>query len=219
MQLIIPTLWKPPGVVAVLHHYLEAEAVERLILIDNAPDQRPAGVPSAMASKLLLLPQASNIFVNPAWNLGIEQVRDPKAIVLILNDDILLPQAVLNQLARHPWQPGDVLGLLPAASTAASAFRLERLAYDRQRSIGQQQPGFGSALVMQRETYRTIPEDLQIWFGDDWLLRSATRVFGFWDPAIERQHHLSMGPMRQDQAFRERLAADRAAARCLLGLA
>lgn len=217
MQVIIPTLWKPPGLVAALRHYLAAEGVERLILIDNAPDLRPNGAPPPGTAKLLLLPQSTNIYVNPAWNLGIEQVSDPDAIVLILNDDILLPHTVLRELAGHPWQPGDLLGLLPAGA-AGAAFRLEPLAYNPQLSIGQQQPGFGSALAMQRATFRPIPKDLQIWFGDDWLLRGATRVFGFWDGAIERQHHLTMTPMRQSQTFRDRLAADRAAALHLLGL-
>lgn len=220
MQIIIPTLWKPPGLAAVLAHYLQAAVVERLIVIDNAPASRPADLRTLVHPKLLLLEQSRNLYVNPAWNLGMAQVMDPEAVVAILNDDILVPEAVLTRLQRHPWQPGDVIGLLPDSAVAGRAvpFVLEPFPYRPDCSIGQQARGFGSALVMQKISYTPIPEGLQIWFGDDWLLRQARCVYGFWDASIERHHHLTMEPLRRSPVFRQRLADDRAAARALLGI-
>ncbi len=220
MQIIIPTLWKPPGLAAVLRHYLQAAVVERLIVIDNAPASRPADALPPDHPKLLLLEQSHNLYVNQAWNLGMAQVEDPEAVVAILNDDILLPESVLARLQRHPWLAGDVIGLLPepAAGGPAPPFVLEPFPYRPDRSIGEQAKGFGSALLMQKISYSPIPADLQIWFGDDWLLRHARCVYGFWDASIERQHHLTMEPMRRSAVFRQRLADDRAAARQLLGI-
>lgn len=221
MHVIIPTLWKPPGLLEVLNHYLKANVVERLIVVDNAPTSWPDSTLCLSHPKLLWLPQNRNLYVNPSWNLGMAQVADPGSVVAILNDDIFLPESVLTCLQRHPWKFGDLIGLLPESDASAeetSPITIRPFAYRSDCSIGEQAKGFGSALVLQKISYNIIPDDLQIWFGDDWLLRHARRIYGLRANSIRRQHHVSMEPMRQCSTFRQRLSDDRAAARQLLGI-
>lgn len=218
MQLIVPTIWRPADVVGTLRRYLEAACIKRLILIDNAPESRPSELEALQNdSKLLVLAQAKNLLVNPSWNLGVSQITDPDTVIGILNDDIELPICTLLRLELHHWQPGDVIGLMPD-ELPGTPFSLQEISYLRGQSIGHQYRGFGSALLMQRRSYREIPASLRIWFGDDWLLHQARRVLGFRDGAIKRHHHISMHKMRRSPAFRQQLATDKDEAKRLLGL-
>lgn len=201
-----------------LQRYLEAPCIERLILIDNAPQFRPSGLETLKkTAKLAVLTQEENLLVNASWNLGMLQISDPLCVTAILNDDITLPVTTLMGLETHSWKEGDVIGLLPSSLCNAS-FCLKEIPYKRGISIGSQYQGFGSALFLQRRNYRQIPASLKIWFGDDWLLQEARRVLGFLDVGIEREHHVSMRAMRQSDSFCQQLTRDKEAAAKLLQL-
>ncbi len=222
LQLIIPTLWRPAALVSTLTRTLNCTMVDRLVLVDNAPEQQPAAAKAVLQHpKLLWLPQPSNLYVNQAWNLGMEQIADADTVVAILNDDIEIPDAVFKAL-RAEWNsraPNDsvVIGLLPPPE-AATACALEPVHYQPQQSIGVQCRGFGSALFLRRRHFQFIPPQLRIWFGDDWILRQARLVLGLRSSLIRRDHHVTMKAMRASQQFREVLAQDRRAAVSLLGL-
>ncbi len=222
LQLIIPTLWRPPALVTILTNTLNSSMVERLVLIDNAPEQQPTAACGVLQHpKLVWLPQPSNLYVNQAWNLGMEQIGDADVVVGILNDDIAIPDAVLKAL-NADWgtrDPADavVMGLLPPPAEP-TPWALEPVSYQPQQSIGVQCRGFGSALFLRRRHFQPIPQELRIWFGDDWILRQARLVLGMRSSLIHREHHVTMQAMRASQQFRELLAQDKRAARTLLGL-
>ena len=54
LQLIIPTLWRPPALVNTLTRTLNCTMVYRLILVDNAPDQQPAAAKAVLQHPKLL---------------------------------------------------------------------------------------------------------------------------------------------------------------------
>jgi hypothetical protein len=225
MQLIIPTLWCPQELPEVLQEYLRLPFVERVLLIDNAPTQRPPAVDGlATDDRLLLLPQEANLYVNPSWNLGAACVDDGDVTIAILNDDIALSSAALAEMERRSWCVGEIAGLLPESDSSLENLSsgcpvsLLPLTFDLSVSIGQQYPGFGSAIFMLKGTYRAIPDGLKIWYGDDWLLRSATQVFGMYDPGLRCSRHLTMRHLRQSAGFRSRLSADKRYAAQFLGI-
>ena len=218
LQLVIPTLWQPAGLGAALEGYLNCPAVDRLIVIDNDPCQRPDTV-KALAERhprLLLLAQPHNLLVNPAWNLGMAQIPEGATLVGILNDDIQIPAVVLIQLLAQAPPPGTVVGLLPDDDSLTD-FELEPFPYRRGVSIGSQCRGFGSAMFLRRSDFVPIPSDLQIWFGDDWILQRAREVLGLRSALIGIDRHVTMTAMRRSDAFRQLLARDRTLAPQLLG--
>lgn len=89
---------------------------------------------------------------------------------------------------------------------------------DPSRSVGTQVPGFGSALFMRRSDYSFIPDELKIWFGDDWLISRMSRIYGLAAEDIVISKHVSMKAMRANSSFRQRLADDKQAAQRLLGI-
>ncbi|QNI69372.1 hypothetical protein [Cyanobium sp. NS01] len=224
MQLVIPTLWKSKSLVESLNRYLQLSFVERILLVDNAALERPGDLGSlAKDARLLMLPQHQNIYVNPSWNLAVAQISDPNTLVGILNDDVSLSPKALAEMNARSWQVGEVVGLMPDSDltdlslSRETGIRLIPVHHDVKQSIGQQLPGFGSAMFLLRATYRTIPPCFQIWYGDDWLLRSATRIFGIHDPGLRREHHVTMRDLRKSSSFRSILSNDRRSAAQLFG--
>lgn len=225
LQLVIPTLWQPAGLVGALEEYLNSSAIERVIVIDNAPAQRPAAARELEPHpRLLLLAQSENLYVNPSWNLGLAQIANSSTLVGILNDDIQIPACVLEALLAQAPASGTVVGLLPPPeiSVPATAFPayplvLEPFTYRRELSIGSQCRGFGSALFLRRGDFVPIPSSLQIWFGDDWILQQASRVLGLRSAWIRIERHVTMAAMRNSETFRQQLARDKQLAPQLLG--
>jgi len=61
------------------------DMVGEIILIDNDKSKRPPQITST--SKLRIIEQEQNIYVNPAWNLGVELSNYPN--ICISNDDLV----------------------------------------------------------------------------------------------------------------------------------
>jgi len=221
VDLIIPTLWLCDRFTSTLQGYLRLDEISQIIVVDNKPSARPATI-SAMLSheKLVVLEQQQNIYVNAAWNLGIRSLEQKAGLVGLINDDITLPDHVIQTVTTRSWDPGDVLGLLPVPAEHGEPHELaiRPLAYTIKLSIGQQYPGFGSALFFERAPYKPIPDSLRIWFGDDWILRNSSTVYGLFCPAITVEQHVSMRAMKQAADFRAILESDKQAAQQLLSL-
>ena len=89
---IIPTLWKAKDFTDHLVDVLvEDKSVGEIIIIDNAPADF-----FYENDKTITLWPDENIYVNPSWNLGIEESSYDKFI--IFNDDIIVPYNFVSQL-------------------------------------------------------------------------------------------------------------------------
>lgn len=220
MDLIIPTLWLCDRFATTLAAYLQMDAIGQVVVVDNNPLDRPATMNSLVGhQRLLLLEQTENIYVNAAWNLGIRSLQQPTGLVGVLNDDIALPEQVFQAIKDRSWKTWDVLGLLRQQPSRTSELTIKPLPYTSQLSIGHQYPGFGSALFFERTIYTPVPDRLRIWFGDDWILRHSTAVYGLFSPAITVEQHVSMKAMKKNSNFRAILESDKQAAQQLLSLA
>ena len=82
-SVVIPTLWKSPRIYNLLESLQKTPHVGEIILIDNAPEHTP-DLPKL--EKLKILSKGVNIFVNPAWNLGVSEATFPN--IALCNDDI-----------------------------------------------------------------------------------------------------------------------------------
>ena len=71
-SVIIPTLWKPKTFPELLERLQNEPCVDEILIIDNAPHQKAS---VEFGPKIIWLEQPQNIFVNPAWNLGVERAK------------------------------------------------------------------------------------------------------------------------------------------------
>lgn len=158
ISIIIPTLWKSDCIYETIRDfkYSQIDGVE-LIIIDNAnSDYHEDGV--------TIIKQQENIFVNPAWNLGVELAKYDT--ICLLNDDITINLKTLYaNVPRFPEY--GIVGfdanrnLTQTLNTDDEIWELEEATC---RSLG-----FGCMMIMPKAHYEPIPPELKIYFGDDIL--------------------------------------------------
>ena len=72
-SIIIPTLWKSNRIGKLLFDLIKCEFVDEIILIDNAGKFFEH---FEALDKVKLVQMGENIYVNPAWNLGIKLAKN-----------------------------------------------------------------------------------------------------------------------------------------------
>ena len=159
---IIPTMWKSPRITKLVEDLCNCESVGEVIIIDNAPgeDQR---LPNN--SKIALHLMAENIYVNAAWNYGVE--RSQFENILICNDDVNFNPSFLG-IYDDSLQHVGIIGM---------AFENYQLKADHNihlKPMKDRPYGWGCLMLIHKSKYTQIPEDLLIANGDDWLAQHAT---------------------------------------------
>ena len=166
---IIPTLWKAKEFTDHLVDVLiEDESVGEIIIIDNAPADF-----SYDNEKVVMLRQEENIYVNPSWNLGIEESDYDKFI--IFNDDIIIPYNFVSQLESMLTADKGIIGIDERGVIKIPNFDSKNITFlDRKidlKPVKKRGWGFGIALAGHRKSYYKIPENIRIWYGDDYLVQ------------------------------------------------
>ena len=166
---IIPTLWRAKEFTDHLVNVLvEDESVGEIIIIDNAPADFFYD-----NEKVVILRQEENIYVNPSWNLGVEESDYDKFI--ILNDDIIIPYNFVSQLENLLTADKGIIGIDKPSVIKVADCSSENITFlDREialKTIVMRDWGFGIAMGGHRQSYYKIPENLRIWYGDDYLTK------------------------------------------------
>ena len=174
VSVIIPTLWKAKEFTDHLVNVLvEDESVGEIIIIDNAPTDF-----CYSDEKVCTLKQLENLYVNPSWNVGIEESDYDKFI--ILNDDIIIPYNFVSSLEGLLTEDKGVIGIDSKAVIAIDGFTNENITFlDRKitlKSIRMRDWGFGIVIAGNKKSYHEIPENIRIWHGDDYLVQLNNEV-------------------------------------------
>ena len=164
---IIPTLWRAKEFTDHLVNVLvEDESVGEIIIIDNAPADFFYD-----NEKVVTLRQEENLYVNPSWNLGVEESDYDKFI--ILNDDIIIPYNFVSKLEKWLTKDKGIIGIdKPSVIKVADCSNENITFLDREialKSIVIRDWGFGIVMAGHRNSYYKIPENIRIWYGDDYL--------------------------------------------------
>ncbi len=161
---IIPTLQKNVILLENLIKSLDQDDnVDEIIIIDNSLK----GI-QPISDKLKIITPNENLFVNPSWNLGVKTAKNE--IVVLLNDDITIPNDFCKRVAEKMTPNMGIIGfnrdfvettqdILPPPEQ--TPLKLEKV-YGR---CGH----FGIAMFFFKSSYVQIPEDIKIYWGDDWL--------------------------------------------------
>ena len=166
---IIHTLWKAKEFTDHLVDVLiEDESDGEIIIIDNAPADFFYD-----NEKVVMLRQEENIYVNPSWNLGIEESDYDKFI--ILNDDIIIPYNLVFELESMLTPDKGIIGIDERGVIKVPHFDSKNITFlDRKidlKPIKKRGWGFGITLAGHRKSYYKIPESIRIWYGDDYLVQ------------------------------------------------
>ena len=91
-SVIIPTMWKSDYLLKMIEVYNNSEFISEVIIIDTEPESKMP----IDSDKVSVYTKGENIYVNPAWNMGVSLAKTP--FVIIANDDILLNPKEFDEL-------------------------------------------------------------------------------------------------------------------------
>ena len=155
-------MWKSPRITKLIDDLCNCESVGEVIIIDNNPSESQ---PLPFNKKFALHLMAENIYVNPAWNYGVERAKYDN--ILICNDDINFDPAFLSIYDDGSLANVGVIGM------AFENYKLKSDANIHLRAMKQRPYGWGCVMMIHKSKYVTIPSDLLIANGDDWLAQHA----------------------------------------------
>ena len=182
IDIVMPTMWMVEGVADNLAQYAACAWVNRIIVIDNNPQQRPKS-DTFKHDKVELVSYGRNIYVNPAWNEG--YYRSQADVICLLNDDIAVQDDVWRLMSETDFANIDVVGvnLRGAADNHTITAREDEgdhiipLNYDRTQPIGGQAWAFGICMFVKRTSYHVIPGLYKVWYGDDYLVQRNRNIY------------------------------------------
>ena len=157
-SVIIPTLWKSNRTKKLLVDLQQCEYVDEIIVIDNSYD----GYQDTKVEKIRFVSFGGNIYVNPAWNKGIELARNNQ--IALLNDDInfnpnifeVITEDVLNQFGIIGMGEGNYKSLNIEGDPILEVWQ-----------SGVNDWGWGCFIMLNKKDWIDIPHDIKIWYGDN----------------------------------------------------
>lgn len=161
-SVIIPTMWKSSYIEHMVNDvYDKEELINEVIIIDNDPSNQNINLRSA---KIKSLTKGKNIYVNPAWNWGVKE--STSEYIIIANDDILISGGKLKQLLNLILTDIENNILVGPHENSFKKIYGQNDEVRLTKADGNFTYGFGTFMVMKRNTYTIIPDDILIFHGD-----------------------------------------------------
>jgi glycosyltransferase involved in cell wall biosynthesis len=171
ISFIIPTIWKAEEIYKSIEQFkrLQIKNVE-LIIVDNTHSDFYDDDP-----RIIIVKCSNNIFVNPAWNIGVKLAKNK--YICLLNDDIYFNYVtVLNNFQKFIDQ-NPKLGLIGFNDKSRTKNNTDTLNNNDDELIlvdttGIVPFGYGCCIFLKKEDYFDIYEDCKIFYGDTILIVS-----------------------------------------------
>ncbi len=181
ISVIIPTMWRAQHIHKMLPMLNLNPVIGEIILVDNDP-HRANHAQLTLIDKLVYLPQTENIYVNPAWNLGVKTAKYDK--FMFLNDDCLMNLNCMFDIYKAITPDKGLLGFseLSYCGFAIEIFNTVKESgmgdyitieesYGTNELSGMPHFSYGSVMFCHRDSYYEIPEEFKIYYGDLFLYR------------------------------------------------
>lgn len=168
VSVVIPTLLKNKTFLEKLIAGLEKDrAVEEIIVINNSG----SGV-ILPTGKIKIITPGTNIFVNPAWNLGVKEAECD--IVALLNDDIIIPENFCSNVVSQMKPEMGIVGF--DGNFVTDCKKEESIPGNAEMFLEEKDLisyNFGIAMFFCKSAYTEIPEEIKVFFGDNWIFYKA----------------------------------------------
>jgi hypothetical protein len=164
-SIIVPTMWRVPvQFVAFVDALCRHARVGEIIIINNDNTRTPNNLPAS--SKIKMLDYGRNIYVNPAWNVGVAESRFDK--LCIVNDDVVFSLEIFERLDNLLTPEAGVFGLCPGVADFAQP-PVTSGTIDIVPWTGQHTYGFGCLMFVHKKSWQSIPPGLDIYYGDNYI--------------------------------------------------
>jgi len=165
ISVVVPTMWKYPPFLDFLKYVLKLDIIEEVIIINNDVEQTPTSK-ILDHDKIKMVTFGKNIFVNPAWNQGVHLSKSD--IVCILNDDLHFDLRLFFKIDEfitpHTGAIGLSSGIVDYGQTPVTTGTIDFEPFVNQNCIG-----FGELMFIHKNSWRDIPQGLDLGFGDNFI--------------------------------------------------
>ena len=162
---IIPTLWKSENIYKTIDRFCEIEDPDaELIIINNSNSDYTSKDPRV---KNFRMPK--NIFVNPAWNLGVHSSINSK--VCLINDDIIFDIKKFHYFALNSKASAIGMTFKNKTENELPIWQLKEVADRNARPSG-----LGQLMLIEKKNWLRLPCDMKIYYGDDIIYYYHTLV-------------------------------------------
>ena len=179
-SIVIPTLWKSKQIFTLIEKLTLCELVKEIIIIDNNINNTPCNNILLNNKKIICLKQEKNIYVNPSWNLGVSKSISDN--IVLCNDDINFSTNIFKDINIESET------LYGPHTNCYGIQNDSQYEYIREKNINY---GFGCLLFFKKKNYIPIPEDLKVFFGDNFLIENFKHVYKIHNLAIHGEMSVS----------------------------
>jgi len=167
ISFIVPTMWRPKSFIGYVKYLVQVPVIGEVIIINNNVADTPND-PILSHPKVKLHNCEQNIYVNPAWNLGVELSSFDK--VCISNDDIIVDLKVFFVLEEFLTEEIGMAGIIHnETSEGYGQPPFKDGSIDLIKWEHHYVHGFGSFFAMCKKNWVPIPKELIVYFGDNWV--------------------------------------------------
>ena len=159
-SVIIPTLWKSDRTHKLLSDLIKCQYVDEIILIDNAGKFFEY---YEALDKVKLVKVEENIYVNPAWNLGIKIAKND--LIALVNDDINFDTNIFGVIDENVLNQFGIVGM--GEGNYKDEIDDSKGPYLDVWKPGVNDWGWGCMILLDKKNWIDIPEDIKIWYGDN----------------------------------------------------
>jgi hypothetical protein len=161
-SIIIPTLWKSDRIHKLLGDLIKCQFVDEIILIDNAGKFFEY---YEALDKVKLVQVEENIYVNPAWNLGIKIAKND--LVALINDDINFDTSIFGVIDENILNTFGIVGM-------GEGNYKEQIDERNGLILDAWKPdvndwGWGCMILLNKKYWIDIPDNIKIWYGDNFI--------------------------------------------------
>jgi len=183
ISVIVPTMWRCKDVFErALQSYISCDLVDEIIIINNDKAATPDWS-NLYHYKIRILNQESNIFCNPAWNLGAELALNDK--MCFVNDDIEFDPRVFEKVVDLVVPENGTVGMVtgeakfnhpPTTDKSISILEYSSNSESYADHYDKTMPhGFGQLFFVHKKNWEPVPEGLLLYYGDDMIWHQHLR--------------------------------------------
>ena len=159
---VIPTLWKSNRIHKLLKDLISCEFVDEIILIDNAGKffEYYEALP-----KIKLVQVQENIYVNPAWNMGVSLAKND--LIALVNDDINFNPNIFGVIDEKTLKYVGIIGM--GEDNYKGKIDETMGSYIDSWAPGISDWGWGCLIMLHKTFWIDIPDNIKIWYGDNFI--------------------------------------------------
>lgn len=192
ITVVVPTMWRYAPFPDFLKYIVKLDVVTEVIIINNDREKTPDHE-VLQNPKVKIADFGRNIFVNPAWNYGVNASSND--VVCIMNDDVIFDIRVFYKIAEFIKPDmgafGIMTGHISLGQTPVTTGEIKFEAFTNQNCWG-----FGELMFLHKKHWIDIPDGLNIAFGDVFIFERYC-FNGFQNYFITNMFHHHAGAQSQ----------------------